>query len=79
MPEIKAIASLISLVCSVVELHLGIRRTQLHPGRLVTFRWERVPPSTAPLLEFGLDFWSCFSSRGCLSLCMWVLPATAEM
>lgn len=78
MPEIKAIASLISFVCSVVDVDLGIRRTQLHPGRLVTFRWEHVPPSTAPLLEFGLDFGAVFT-QGCLSLCMWVLPATAEM
>lgn len=78
MPEIKAIASLISFVCSVVEADLGIRRTQLCPGSLATFRWEHVPPSTAPLLEFGLNF-GAVCIQGCLSLCMWVLPATAEM
>lgn len=78
MAEIKAIASLISFVCSVVEVDPGTRRTQLHPGRLVTSRWEHVPPSTAPLLEFGLNFGAVFI-QGCLSLCMWVLPATAEM
>lgn len=36
------------------------------------------PSFHAPLLEFGLNFGAVFI-QGCLSLCMWVLPATAEM
>lgn len=38
----------------------------------------QIPPSTAPLLEFGLNF-GAVCIQGCVSLCMWVLPATAEM
>lgn len=78
MPEIKPTASLISFVCRGVEMDLGIGRAQLCPGRLVTLRREHISTPTTSLLEFGLSF-GAVCIKGCLSLCMWVLPGITEM
>lgn len=78
VPEMKPSASLISFICCVVEMDLGIRRAQLCPGRLVTLRWEHISTSTTALLESGLSL-GAVCIKGCLSLCMWVLPGITKM
>lgn len=78
MLEIKPTASLISFIYCVVEMDVGIRRAQLCPGRLVTLRWDPISTSTTSLLKPGLSF-GAVCIKGCLSLCMCVLPGITEM